>query len=76
MVALQDEGVWVSEKRVECRDSGMEVDILEVFVGVDSCSAILVEVVKLSTKSGMARDWGSRTPMPPACRLHCVMRRA
>ncbi len=32
--------MWVGGKRVECRDSGMEVDILEVFVEVDSCSGM------------------------------------
>ncbi len=40
VVALQDEGVWVGGKRVECRDSGMEVEILEVCVEVDSCSSM------------------------------------
>jgi hypothetical protein len=32
--------VWVGEKRVECRDSGMGVNILEVFVEIDSCSGM------------------------------------
>jgi hypothetical protein len=41
VVVLQDEGVWVGGKIVECRDSGMEVDILEIFVEVDSCSGML-----------------------------------
>ncbi len=41
MVALQYDSVWVGGKRVECRDSWMEVDILEFFVEVDSCSGML-----------------------------------
>jgi hypothetical protein len=32
--------VWAGGKRVECRDSGIEVDILQVFVEVDSCSGM------------------------------------
>ncbi len=32
--------MWIGGKRVEYRESGMEVEILEVFVEVDSCSGI------------------------------------
>ncbi len=40
MVSFQDDGVWISCDRVECRNDGVEVDVVEVFVKVDSISCM------------------------------------
>jgi hypothetical protein len=38
VVSLQDNGVWISGGQVECRNFGVEVDVVEVFAEVDSVS--------------------------------------
>ncbi len=40
MVLFQDDGVWISCGQVECRNGGVEVDIVDVFVEVDSVSCM------------------------------------
>ena len=52
------------------------MDIVEVFVEVDSKVACPVEVMNISMKSGIALVQGSKIPSPLVLRLSCAMRRA
>ncbi len=40
MILFQEDQVWISCGRVKCRNGGAEVDVVEVFVEVDSISCM------------------------------------
>jgi len=40
LVSFQDEGVWIICSQVECRNGGVKLDAVEVFVVVDSGSCM------------------------------------
>ncbi len=76
VVLFQDDGVWISCRRVECRNGGVEVDVGEVFVGVDSVGCVSCGAGERKHEVRDGNVQGSKIPRLPAFKLSCALRRA